>query len=43
MTGQIAKQGGSLEIGNAVLSHLIRASLSGTEWSLALAVIQQMS
>ncbi len=34
---------GSIVIGSDVTSHLIQAGLSGTEWSLVLAVIQQMS
>ncbi len=43
MKAQTTKPCVSLEIGNEVLSHLMRAALSGTEWSLILAVIQQMS
>lgn len=43
MTGAQDECGGSLEIRSDVLSHLMHAGLSGTEWSLALAVIQQMS
>jgi len=42
MKGQLAERCGSLEIGNDVLRHLMQAGLSGTEWSLVLAVIQQM-
>ncbi len=32
----------SIEIGNDVLSHLIQGGLSGTEWSLTLAVFRQL-
>ncbi len=34
---------GSVVIRNDVMSHVIQAGLSGTEWSLVLAVIQRMS
>ena len=42
MASQQTERCPSLEIGNDVLSQLIRASLSGTEWSLTFAVIQQL-
>ncbi len=41
MVGQQSERCFSLEIQNDVLSQLILAGLSGTEWSLTLAVIQQ--
>ncbi len=41
MTYQLAASTGLLEIGTEVLTHLMRAGLSGTEWSLTFAVIQR--
>ncbi len=41
MTYQLAASTGLLEIGTEVLTHLMRAGLSGTEWSLIFAVIQR--
>ena len=41
MASQQTERCPSLEIGNDVLSQLIQAGLSGTEWSLTFAVIQQ--
>ncbi len=41
MASQQAEPSASLEILSDVLSQLIRAGLSGTEWSLTFAVIQQ--
>ncbi len=43
MTNQHAQCRDSLEIGSDVVSRLIQAGLSGTEWSLALAVLQQVN
>ncbi len=42
MAVQQAERCPSLEIGNDVLSQLIQAGLSGTEWTLTFAVIQQL-
>ncbi len=42
MASQQAELCPSLEIGNDVLSQLIQAGLSGTEWSLTFSVIQQL-
>ncbi len=43
MTGHPSKYCGSLEIANDVLSHLMQAGLSGTEWCVAFAVLQKTS
>ncbi len=41
MTYQLAASTGLFEIGTEVLTHLMRAGLSGTEWSLIFTVIQR--
>ncbi len=42
MASQQAEHYPSLEIGNDVLGQLIQAGLSGTEWGLTFAIIQQL-
>ncbi len=42
MPSQQVERCPSIEIGNDVLSQLIQAGLSGTEWSLTIAVFQQL-
>ncbi len=42
MVSQQAERGPFVEIGNDVMSQLIQAGLSGTEWSLTFAVIQRL-